>query len=536
MRQPIAVRVIRGACLALTAAASLIVAPRARGQCDEPVEVQKLIGSVTAMEDRFGEGVATDGVRILVGAPGENAGSVDSGAAYIFARQGGMWVEEARLTLPSPAPNSYMGALLTVAIEGDTAVIGADGYSSQSGLVVIFKRQPDGTWAVGQSLTSSSLSSAGRAVRLQGDRLLVGARNVSASSGRLHVYKRTGGGPFALEQTLAATPEQSNAFFGQHAAIDGDTIVVGAQGENSPATDAGAAYVFRFNGATWTQQARLTAPDADANDLFGNDVGISGDTVAIGAWGEDTNGSDSGSIYIFSRDMSDAWVFAQKIMPSTPTPTAAFGARLQLSGEMLLASANGFDGLASDGGAAFLFRRNAGVWAQSDMLVPNDPGDTDNFGASVSLAGTVAVAGSFFDNNVAGTHAGSAYVFDLDPVGLTIEDQPDSVSTGPGQTAQFTVAVSGTGPIAYQWRRSGVALQDNFPFSGANTATLTINPTFVDFGGTYGCVISNVCGSMVTTDPATLAVPYCTGDGNASRTVTFDDILAALANFGGVCP
>lgn len=518
------------------AVAAAALAPEAGGQCDVPVEEQKLVGSHTAMGDLFGQAVATDGVRILIGAPAEDAGATDAGAAYIFVRVGGVWVQEARLTLPSPQANAYFGALVTLAIEGDTAAVGATNYNSTQGIVLVFKRQPDGTWPINQTLTFPSGSSAGASVVVRGDRMLIGARTASASSGRLHVYKRAGGGPFALEQTLAATPQQSNSFFGQYADIDGDWIVAAATDEDSPVTNAGAVYVFHYTGSTWTQVARIVAADQAANDSFGEGVSISDDTLAVGAMRDDDNGMDSGSIYMFVRDGAGAWNFTQKLTAGTPSPSALLGRPLQLSGDTLCAGAHLHDGLSTDAGAAYLFRRSGGVWAQSAEFIAADYASSDFFGYSVALAGTTAIVGAPGDDNVSGTDAGSAYVFDLDPVGLTITDQPDSVTTGPGQTVIFSAAVTGTAPITYRWRRNGVPLTDTYPFSGADTAALTISPTFINFGGTFDCVISNVCGSMVTTDPATLSVPECPGDADGDRTVTFADVTAVLTNFNAVCP
>ncbi len=533
------VRKVAPATLAAAVSIAGAASPSARGQCDMPVEVQKLIGSNTAMGDQFGQGVATDGERILVGAPSEDAGATDAGAAYIFARSGGAWVQEARLTLPSPQASAFMGALLTLSIEGDTAAVGADDYDSpsvNSGLVVIYKRQPDGTWPVSQTLTFAGGSYAGRAVRLRGDRLIVGARIVSGSSGRLHVFKRTGGGPFALEQTLAATPQQSNSVFGLYADLDGEWIVAAATDEDSPAVNAGAVYVFHYTGSAWTQVARIVAADQAANDSFGEGVSISGDTIAIGAIRDDDNGTDSGSIYIYVRDGSGAWVFTQKLTTSMPAPTALLGARLQLIGDTLLAGAAFSDVGATDAGAAYLFRRSAGLWTQSARLTASDFAPSDMLGVSVALAGSIGVICANGDDNASGADAGSAYVFDLDPVGLTIDDQPDSITTGPGQTVMFSAAVSGPAPITYQWRRDGVPVLNHYPFSGADTAALTISPTFINFGGTFDCVISNVCGSLVTTDPATLSVPECPGDADGSRNVTFADVTAVLTNFNSVCP
>jgi len=81
--------------------------------------------------------------------------------------------------------------------------------------------------------------------------------------------------------------------------ISGDTAIVGGYGEDTGGTDAGAAYIYQYNGSTWLEQAKLQASDKETNDWFGRSVSISGDTAIVGARYEDTGGKDAGAAYIF---------------------------------------------------------------------------------------------------------------------------------------------------------------------------------------------------------------------------------------------
>jgi len=149
----------------------------------------------------------------------------------------------------------------------------------------------------------------GDSVAISGDTIVVGARNedgdgsgpannAAESAGAAYVFERSG---MTWTQTayLKASNAETSDVFGIQVAIDGDTIVFGAAGEDgngstpsdNSANSAGAAYVFVRSGATWVEQAYLKASNAEAQDVFGNSVALSGDRVAIGATLEAGNGS-----------------------------------------------------------------------------------------------------------------------------------------------------------------------------------------------------------------------------------------------------
>jgi len=101
-------------------------------------------------------------------------------------------------------------------------------------------------------------------------------------------------------QKIQASDAQTDDSFGSSVAVDGDTLVVGAWIEDTVAASAGAAYIFTRSGTTWTQQSKIQASDVEASDFFGYSVAISGDTVVVGANGEDTVATGAGAAYIFT--------------------------------------------------------------------------------------------------------------------------------------------------------------------------------------------------------------------------------------------
>ena len=110
------------------------------------------------------------------------------------------------------------------------------------------------------------------------------------------------GGTWTQQAKLTASDAAADDLFGISVAVAGDTAVVGAYFDDTPAgTDAGSAYVFVRSGGTWTQQAKLTASDAAASDQFGVSVAVAGDTAVVGAYVDDTPaGDDAGSAYVFA--------------------------------------------------------------------------------------------------------------------------------------------------------------------------------------------------------------------------------------------
>jgi len=137
-------------------------------------------------------------------------------------------------------------------------------------------------------------------------------------------------------------------------AIANDTIVVGVWFDDDNGTDSGSAYLFTRTGTTWTQQAKLTASDGADGVWFGLSVAISGDTIAIGASGDDDNGTDSGSAFVFTRTGS-TWTQQAKLAASDGEANDKFGVHVAIVGDTIVVGANTFD--ITDSGSAYIFTR-----------------------------------------------------------------------------------------------------------------------------------------------------------------------------------
>src|SRR6266508_346104 len=199
---------------------------------------------------------------------------------------------------------------------------------------------------------------------------------------------------FTQHQKLEASDPAAFDGFGFSVAISGETVVVGALFDVGAAgLQQGSAYVFARSGGVWTQQQKLLASDAAAGAVFGISVAISGETVVVGAPGDDAvAGDNQGSAYVFARS-DGVWSQQQKLLASDARCCGeAFGESVAISGETVVVGSGG----GGVGGSAYVFARSSGVWSQQQKLRASDAAVADSFGASVAISGETVVVGAPF--------------------------------------------------------------------------------------------------------------------------------------------
>ena len=237
--------------------------------------------------------------------------------------------------------------------------------------------------------------------------LLVHQVQTANGAGAAYIFTRTGS--VWTEQTkLLASDGKVGNWFGYSVALDGNTALIGAHGEDTGGSNAGAAYVFTRTGSTWTQQTKIQASDAQSNNYFGKSVALDGNTAIVGAYGEDTGGNNAGgAAYIFTRTNS---VWTQQGLPLTASNSGnsdLFGYSVALDGDTALIGAHGED----TGGAAYIFTRTGSTWTEQTIQA-SDKQVSDEFGVSVAIDGDTAIVGAVFEDT-GGANAGAAYVFSI---------------------------------------------------------------------------------------------------------------------------
>jgi hypothetical protein len=409
------------ACLIACAAVALLNADSTLAQCN-PQDLAKLIALDGAADDRFAGAVAIDGDTAIVGAAyNDPSGFTNAGAAYVFVRSGDEWVEQAKLTASDAATLNFFGC--AVALDGDTAVIGAFWNShlgfTGAGAAYIFVRTGS-VWTEQAKLTASDPAQGdqfGYAVALHGDTAVVGSPSDDhaggSNAGSVYVFTRSGPGePWTQQARLSAADADADDRFGYRVAIDGDSALIGTPvDEHSAGANAGSAYVFVGAGSSWTQQAKLIAPDAAAGDAFGGAVALEGDTAVIGASTDDHSGrTNAGSAYVFTR-AGGAWGQAVKLTASDGEDYDAFGSVVCIREDAILIGAP-HDSHAGAGtaGSVYVFTRSGRAWLEQVRLAAPDAGTGDAFGCAVALDRDVAVLGSHLADVGGAADAGAAYL------------------------------------------------------------------------------------------------------------------------------
>ena len=374
----------------------------------------KIQASDAEASDKFGHAIAIDGDTVIVGAYLEDTGGSGAGAAYIFTRSGSTWTQQQKIQASDAQASDSFG--FSVAIDGDTAIVGAyaeDTGGSAAGAAYIFTRSGS-TWTQQQKIQASDVASPdyfGISVSIDGDTAIVGAYGKSTSTGAAYIFTRSGSS-WTQQAKIQASDKAAYDNFGWAVSIDGDTVIVGAHGEDTGGTDAGAAYIFTRSGSSWTQQQKIQASDIVAYDNFGRSVAIDGDTVIAGAWQEDDTATNAGSAYIFTRSGS-TWTQQDKIQASDAEGSDNFGQSAAIDGDTVIVGAWQEDTGGSGAGAAYIFTRDGSTWTQQQKIQSSDIGEGDQFSYSVSISGDTAIVGAR-NEDTGGTDAGAAYIFVAD--------------------------------------------------------------------------------------------------------------------------
>jgi LPXTG-site transpeptidase (sortase) family protein len=311
--------------------------------------------------DTFGVSVSISGNTILVGATGvdlEVDGDLlkDVGAAYVFTRSSGSWVQQAKLIASDPVEDDAFGS--AVAISGNTAVIGAETKDLSStedvGVAYIFSRSGGKYWRQDVKLVPSVPLPGyyfGTSVAVDRDLVAVGASQFypigDSGTGLVHLYRRQAGS-WNPAGVLEAQDGRPGDGFGSALAISGNTLVVGADLANPyiggrRVTDAGAAYVFSNSNGSWKESAELTADHGSAFDRFGQAVGVDGSTIVVGA-GRATQAGErrAGAVYVFGKSLGE-WSFQTRAVTDPVGEDDLFGRSLAIDKDWFVTGASGRD-------------------------------------------------------------------------------------------------------------------------------------------------------------------------------------------------
>ncbi|HZS87046.1 MAG TPA: hypothetical protein VFE42_06135 [Chloroflexota bacterium] len=371
------------------------MSPRLSGDDSYYTQQAGLPDSSGQLLDRFGTSVALsgDGTTALVGAPGTPN---SPGTVYVFVLSGASWTQQGALSASDGKGSNLFGQSVALSGDGNTALIGAPGSSSNTGAAYLFVRS-GATWSQQAEMTANDAATSdqfGSSVALSGDgtTALVGAPDKNNGYGAAYWFVRTNTSWSQQSQVYA----QASIEAGYAVALNGDgsTALIGAP---AVLTGAGTAYVFVRTGTAWSNQTALLAGDHANLDHLGSSVALSesGDTALVGAPNKAANGlGNVGAAYAFVRS-GTSWSQQQELA-NPDDSLGGLGAGGNEFGLSVALSGDGRTGLigapkaGAQNGAVYAFTWSSSSWSQQQALTPScnvGGGCYSQWGFSVALNG-----------------------------------------------------------------------------------------------------------------------------------------------------
>src|SRR5262245_5327603 len=345
--------------LLLPLALSLATAAPLAAQC----EIQALKGLNTQPLDFFGKSCSIDGSALVVGAFAATTGR--PGSAHVFERQSGGWTQTARLLPSDGAAGDEFGN--SVGLSGDFLVVGSEYNNgvvgSNAGAAYVFERRA-GRWVEVQKLTPHDAQRSlnfGEYVAIEGTVIAAGSRfdsTLGNNSGAAYVFELENG-KWIETAKLIGSAGKRNDLSADTLAIDGGRIVMSSYRSDASGSHSGSAYVFEKLGGSWTEVAHLVASDG-AGELS-RGVAIDGDRIVLGARLESTMGPDAGAAYVFEK-WNGAWLQTAKLVPHSARAYDWIGEAVAVRGDRIVVSGHHHDQVGSNSGVAFVFELRGDEW------------------------------------------------------------------------------------------------------------------------------------------------------------------------------
>jgi len=280
---------------------------------------------------------------------------------------------------------------------------------------IVYKQNGD-EWAevdriVGDSDATSNDPQPFTSLAMDGDRIIAGDGAydfpTGVNQGLAYIFRRDGD-DWIREGELAASDGDGQDDFGvSGVGISGEVAIVGTPNDDDNGNESGSAYIFRFNGTTWVEEIKLTPSDGVEEQEFGISVDIDGTVAIVGVLIDSELAAAAGAAYVFEYDGS-TWTETQKLLPADPVAAGSFGASVAVDDERILIGARGATGTQAASGAAYVFEKEGSQWVEQAKLSGADAVSGSFFGTSVSLEGDCAGVGAFSQSVETG---GAAYTF-----------------------------------------------------------------------------------------------------------------------------
>jgi hypothetical protein len=377
----------------------------------------KLMASDGAANDYLGvsSSISSDGNTCVLG-------TYTSTGVYIFTRSGTTWSQQAKLIGSDTQSNDYFGQSCSISSDGNTCAVGAKNAGAVYIFTRSGTTWSQQAKLIGSDTEAGDSFGWYCAISDDGNTCAVGALyddEKDSDAGAAYIFTRSGS-TWTQQAKLMASDGAEDDNFGNSVNIsgDGDTCVVGAYKEDTNGERSGAAYIFTRSGSTWKEQQKLLPFDGDVWDNFawGTAISSDGNTCVIGAQGEDTKGSNAGAAYIFTRS-GNTWSHQAKLMTSDAqhSDDLGFSCSISSDGNTCVVAASSESEKGQQAGAAYIFTRSGNTWSEQTKLMASDGQSSDHFGQSCDISGNggICVIGAYGEDTKA-SDAGAAYIFNAE--------------------------------------------------------------------------------------------------------------------------
>jgi len=326
-------------------------------------------------------------------------------------------------TFFSPTPeDEFFGC---VCLSGNIAMVGAPMNSdkaNQAGVVYLYEKLADDDWQYVSKIYSPEPAAGdgfGSDIAIQGDTAMIGAWRDTHSTlyqaGSVYVFKY-GGSKWEYDSVLRPGDAAEKDTFGVSVAIQDDYALIGALRDDGAATDGGSVYIYQEQGnGNWVHVNEFFDPGAGQNDQFGADIGYEDDLIVVGSWQDTVDGkSGAGSASVFQQD-GNSVQYVTKLKAGDGMDGDAFGEAVALKNNVLLIGAHWDDeGTKNHVGSVYLFKfDDQGKWSEKTKIMASDGVAWDEFGVRLSIFDDLVFVGAFKDNYGTFNNAGSVYIYKI---------------------------------------------------------------------------------------------------------------------------
>lgn len=378
------------------------------------------------VEDSFGWSTSIDGDFMAIANIYDDDLNIQSGSVYIYNYNGSEWVFQQKITASDGGFAQYFG--YDINLSGNKLIVGAyrgnDESGVETGTAYIYEYN-GGVWeetAILQPPGGEYDDRIGDCVAIYGQYAVVGAvydDDLGNNCGAAYLYKFDGSN-WVLEGKLTPAELEENSVFGMSIAINDQYMAIGAGKDLEGGIECGTVYIYKLDGSGWTIDQIIFPSDPMDDQYFGRSVDLFNNEIVVGVYRDDIFGSNSGSAYVFERNSN--WEQKQKLTPPLGHSDDLFGVDVSINGDdILCGTVNYYDG-SYNSGAAFFYHREGDQWVYESTIKQPDPCPEARFGVSVSVSGGVGLLGAPYDDEN-GYRSGAAYVYTLDELLIELENK-----------------------------------------------------------------------------------------------------------------